>query len=306
LAHERIDEAWAGFAIPVGCELGPDVPATRVVLFYRSADREEFEVVEMQSRAGGWSGNIPEEATHGRYLHYYLEAHDRRGRAVAQSGSAASPNLMMLQGMNPRAPTDVKKVSKEREEVGRRWTATVGMGTGVGILGGVESANCGANPDDTGCFPIDEDHDPVPVNSGAAFAPLHLVAEAGYRLTSRWEASAQLRFQVVSGTTVKDFDDKTFLGTARLRRWLGQGRMRLFFAAAVGGGQVSHGVDLGPAGGGVRDALKSGMLAFGGGGGAGYNIIEGLWAVAALDALVLLPDNTSFHADLNLGLRYAF
>jgi len=307
LVHERIDDAWAGFDIPLRCEIGPDVPATRVVLFYRAAGHEDFQSVPMKERDGAWSASIPEAATGGKTLHYYLEARDRRGRAVAQDGSAASPNLIAIRGLNPRSPSATPTVSARRRALGKRWTAGLGVGSGVGVLGAGQSEHCGANrPRESGCTPIDENHAPIPVNSGAAASPLHLLADVGYRLTPAWEVAAQLRLQVISGHQVKDFDDKSFLGTARIRRWFGAGRTRMFFAGALGGGQVTHAVALGPDGGNVRDTLTSGKLALGGGLGLAHKIAGGLAVIGALDALVLLPDNTAFHADLNLGLRYEF
>jgi hypothetical protein len=306
LVHERIDEAWAGFAIPLRCELGADVPAARVTLFYRAAGREEFTPVAMRQQAGDWAGSIPERATWGRTLHYYIEARDRRDRAVAQDGSAGSPNLITIRGLNPAAPAATKTISAREAALGRRFTLAFGLGSGVGVLGASQSEHCGANQGQSACAPIDAAHQAVPVNSGAAPAPLHLLFDVGYRLAPAWEAAVELRLQVISGNQVKAYDDKSFLGTARIRRWFGEGRTRLYFAGAVGGGQITHGVDLGPTGGYVRDTLTSGKVAAGGGIGLGYGIAGGLAAVAAADALVLFPDHTAFHADLNLALRYAF
>ena len=306
LVHERVDEAWAGFDIPMRCEVGPDVPATSVLLFYRPAGREEFATLTLEAQADGWSGRIPDRDARGRYLHYYLEARDRRGRAVAQDGSAASPNLITMRGMNPRSPAATPTLSARRAALGRRFTAALGLGTGIGLLGASKSEHCGANPGQQECAPIDENHAPVPTNSGAAWAPAHLLVEGGYRLNPVWELSAQLRWQVVSGNEIKDFDEKSYLGTARLRRWIGQGRARLYFLAAAGGGQVTHAVDLGQDGGHARDTLTSGNFAIGGGAGLAVKLAGGLQAVGGLDALVLLPDNTAFNVDFSLGARYAF
>jgi hypothetical protein len=135
---------------------------------------------------------------------------------------------------------------------------------------------------------------------------MHLVADVGYRLTPTWEAAAQLRFQMISGNEIKQFDDKTWLGTARLRRWFGTGRARLYFGMIAGAGQVSHAVDLGPEASNVRDTLKSGIVAVGGGAGVAYELAGGVAILGALDAFALFPDHAAFHADANLLLRYAF
>lgn len=96
LEHDPIDEAKPGFAIAIKAAVGVDIRAQNVFLFYRPAGKVAFSNVRMKRTGNVFRGEIPAEMTRGRYVHYYIEARDPRGSAVATMGSARGPNVVTL------------------------------------------------------------------------------------------------------------------------------------------------------------------------------------------------------------------
>ncbi len=97
LVHSPIDTAKRGYPIPVKVETGIDIQAHKVILFYRKAGTVQYEQIPMQKSGSVFRAAVPPEATSGRYLHYYLEARDPRGRLAASFGSARSPSVIIVQ-----------------------------------------------------------------------------------------------------------------------------------------------------------------------------------------------------------------
>jgi hypothetical protein len=50
----------------------------------------------MQKTKGVFRAAIPPRASGGRYVHYYIEALNKRGRLAASMGSARSPNVVII------------------------------------------------------------------------------------------------------------------------------------------------------------------------------------------------------------------
>ncbi len=65
-------------------------------LFYRSQGKVKFKRLPMRKSKGVFRANIPPATTNGRYLHYYVEALDPRGRRSASNGSVCSPNVVII------------------------------------------------------------------------------------------------------------------------------------------------------------------------------------------------------------------
>jgi hypothetical protein len=97
LVHSPIDSAKRGYPIPVKVETGVDIQAHKVFLFYRTAGTVQFTSLPMQKTANVFRIAIPPEATRSRYVHYYLEARDQRGRLAASFGSARSPTVIIME-----------------------------------------------------------------------------------------------------------------------------------------------------------------------------------------------------------------
>jgi hypothetical protein len=96
LKHVLIDTAKRGYPVPVKATPGLDIQAHRVFLYYRPEGKVKFEKVPMRKSKGTFRGEIPAKITRGRYLHYYIEAVDQRGRLAASKGSARSPNVVII------------------------------------------------------------------------------------------------------------------------------------------------------------------------------------------------------------------
>lgn len=97
LVHSPIDSAKRGYPIPVKVETGIDIQAHKVILFYRKAGTVQYEQIPMQKSGSVFRAAVPPEATSGRYIHYYLEARDPRGRLAASFGSARSPSVIIIE-----------------------------------------------------------------------------------------------------------------------------------------------------------------------------------------------------------------
>jgi len=97
LAHASIDTAKRGYPVVVKAEAGADIQAHRVLLFYRRAGIVQFTELPMQKSGSTFRAAIPADATYGRYVHYYLEARDQRGRLAASFGSARSPSVVIIE-----------------------------------------------------------------------------------------------------------------------------------------------------------------------------------------------------------------
>jgi hypothetical protein len=96
LVHEPVDQAKRGFPIPIKAQAGIDVQAHKMYLYYRPAGRVKFDRQQMKLDKGVFRGQIPPSASMGRYIHYYIEAVDQRGRVSARYGSAKSPNVVIF------------------------------------------------------------------------------------------------------------------------------------------------------------------------------------------------------------------
>ncbi len=96
LIHVPVDTAKRGFPVPLKARAGIDVQAHKVFLFYRSQGKVKFKRLPMRKSKGVFRANIPPATTNGRYLHYYVEALDPRGRRSASNGSARSPNVVII------------------------------------------------------------------------------------------------------------------------------------------------------------------------------------------------------------------
>jgi hypothetical protein len=97
LIHTPIDTAKRGYPIPVKARSGMAIQAQRIYLLYRPAGTVKFFRILMKKSRGVYRAAIPANATHGRYVHYYIEAQDQRGRLAGSKGSARSPNVVIMQ-----------------------------------------------------------------------------------------------------------------------------------------------------------------------------------------------------------------
>ncbi len=97
LIHQPIDTAKRGYVIPIKVRRGMDIQANRLLLYFRPAGTVTFSKVPMTLSHGEYRATIPAKMTKGRYIHYYIEALDQRGRLAGSNGSAQSPNVITIQ-----------------------------------------------------------------------------------------------------------------------------------------------------------------------------------------------------------------
>jgi hypothetical protein len=96
LVHVPLDEVKRGYPIPIKVAAGADVRVQRVLLYYRSAGEVKYVQSPLKREGGLFRGSIPAQATRGRYVHYYVEGLDPRGRLAATNGSARGPNVVTI------------------------------------------------------------------------------------------------------------------------------------------------------------------------------------------------------------------
>lgn len=96
LVHEPVDEAKFKLPIPVTAVAGVDIRATKFYLYFRAAGKVKYDRLPMKLSRGAYRAAIPAKATKGRYVHYYIEARDQRGRVAASNGSERSPNVVTI------------------------------------------------------------------------------------------------------------------------------------------------------------------------------------------------------------------
>lgn len=96
LVHEPVDDVKRGLPIPVKAVAGVDIRATKFFLYFRAAGKVKYERLPMKLSRGAWRAAIPGEIAKGRYVHYYIEARDQRGRIAASSGAARMPHVVTV------------------------------------------------------------------------------------------------------------------------------------------------------------------------------------------------------------------
>ena len=270
LVHTPVDETRPNQPIPVRANLGSDVGATRVFVFFRGSGQEDFLSVPMKNTSGTeWVGVIPPEAVTGKSLQYYLEARDARGRAVANSGSGPNPYVVVI-SETAAAPQNVPEVDvedplmkerlakrrKEEEHKSTRDHVFIFVMPGFGF--GVEPA--GNHTEVAWQYQTQGPHmntfiqQPVGA-TGIAVAPFHLAVELGYLITPKFSVSLFGRFQLVTGAnaqtvpgpmvngaTTKAFGAVAVLARARYRFL--EGRFHPYVHVDIGGGEIRHVLDI--------------------------------------------------------------
>lgn len=94
-AHTPVDAAPPDQPLDVRVTM-PITKGVKVYLYYRTAGESDFQPVIMKRHGGDKIGRIPAEAMTGKSLQYYIEGKDGAGNVVKSFGSAASPNVVMI------------------------------------------------------------------------------------------------------------------------------------------------------------------------------------------------------------------
>jgi hypothetical protein len=329
IVHTPLTEARPSSTISVKAAVDPSLAQDKVILAYRPEGASDFLARDMERDAQGWFvARIPEPATRGTLVSYYIEARNRGGQALAASGSASEPYVISLSGDGGHgggedgaaAVIRQSRRADAEESMGaaggdhKYWLA-VGLGSGFGWARGTPEVN-----------PTDKQGHQIKLDG--AFAParlMHIVPEVGFFLAPNLVLSLQGRVQVVTSATevhdpsCPDNKDANMVGVCPPAKWalavLGKAtwllgeprRLRPFVSVAAGGGEIRHLVkvnlnDCGSDGHtACQDTLLGGVILIGPGAGLTYDIGKAVSAVVSVNSLVGLP-NPTVNFDLNLGV----
>ena len=278
LQHNPVDESRPNTPVPIRAQLGTDLGATRLYLFFRGSGQEDYASVPMKNTGGAdWVGVIPGDAVSGRALQYYLEARDARNRPVVGSGSAANPYIIAI-NENAAAPTDVpqgidvedplaaERARKRREEEERRggkfhrFFIFASLGSGLGYVPAATSTEVAwqFQADPTGDINKAAYVREAVGSGGAVFAPLHVGVELGAFVARNFSLSLLGRFEVFTGANAETQTPPdqangathkatgAVAGMLRARYRFLSGRVHPYIHVDIGGGQIREILNIGP------------------------------------------------------------
>jgi hypothetical protein len=330
------DETQPDRAVLVRCAMAPNLPVSKLFLFYLDPGAEDFSSVEMERSPKGWyAAKIPKKAVTGTSLRFYVEGRNDKGKVIVSNGRAESPNLMLIREAEAAAtekelggtkrnkeenPFDEPDPNRPRRFLGhidkskigldtrfgnRRWWIGLGLGSGFGFApaSGLESL-----PQLSGRY-----------SSGGAWAGLgHIAPEIGYQLSPNYAVSLEGRDQYIPQS--RHFSSYAATGAhlvlAKLIAYTRQSRGRFFGSVALGGGEgfrlIAHPAAGLPAPSGgdpeypnFKDTVLGGPVAAGVGGGFIYEISKSVSWMAEINLLAGIPKFAAV-ADLNTGFQISF
>jgi hypothetical protein len=313
LAHDPVRTGVRGNALTITASPDASLDKQALILGYRPAGAAVFTEITMQRQPNGIHlGLIPEAATAGGHVEYYVEARGANGKRMTSRGSSVDPLVVTLSAPESARPVDVATpATVPASNDDRRWVLTLMAGTGVGWTSGVgEVRQLDITP------------------SGFAWAAVgHLAPAIGYMVTPHLLLGVQGRIQLVSGAAefrpaggptpgvcggdgVCSPAKGAFAALARAE-WLfnaPSSAFRPFLSASAGGGLIRHlaqagdQTDCGPAQNAkCFDTVPAGPLLFGTGVGFSYSLSQSFSLVVALDGLVGVPKFTA-GVDANMGI----
>jgi len=319
-AYHTVSAVKQGNAIRVTVNVDDNLKFHKIVLAYRPQGTSEFLGRQMDPVGGGaYSAEIPDHATTGSSVAYYMEAQDDDGQPVANRGTEERPLVIQLggsegHGSNDRAHATVEKHAEEKtstheegeeEEGGAKWFASLQIGSGAGYTSGTTELNLNGSVPGT--------------LSGALIG--QVVPEVGYWVHPDLLISGQGRIQIVSGPTeyVDPNTGHTYNDAAwafalfAKATWLfGSDDFRPFLSAGAGGGQIRHVItysalnDCGAA----RnqkcvDTVAAGPALAEGGGGLFYHLNSTLSLMLSSNVELAAPKFT-VNVDLDAGVAFNF
>jgi hypothetical protein len=319
--YHTVSEVKQGNAIRVTVNVDETLKFRKVVLAYRPQGASEFLGREMDPVGpGAYSAEIPDRATTGSSVAYYIEAQDDDGQPVASRGTESRPLVIQLAGearpserahaseVTKRSENDdsttLREEGETEEENGARWFASVLVGSGVGYATGTGETN--AN---------------LPVSGSFASTSLgHLSPEIGYWVAPDLLVSAQGRIQLVTGPTeVVDGTGRVYPPAdvalalfLKASLFFGSESFRPFISGGLGGGQIRHVVTFGAYHdcGATRsqtcvDSVVAGPALAEVGGGFLYKLTSTLALEASSNVQIAEPKFT-FNVDFNAGVAFNF
>jgi hypothetical protein len=314
LSYHALSEVKQGANIVVTVTVDESLKFHKIVLAYRPQGASEFLGREMEAAGNGnYTAEIPDHATTGASVAYYIEAQDDEGQPVAQRGSEVRPLVISFaaparaSSSRAEAVAENKAIRKRRddddEDEGPKYFASLLVGSGVGYVSGMGEVNA-----DT------------PVSGTVSGALLgHAVPEVGYWIQPDLMLSLQGRVQFVAGPTEVDAGGRTYSPVhaalalfAKATMTTGTGSWRPFFSGGLGGGQIRHVVTFGN----LKDcgashtqtcvdSVVAGPLLAEVGGGVMYRLGKQVSLVLGSNAEVAAPHFT-VNVDVNAGVGFDF
>jgi len=308
ILHTPVTQGRRGQPLPIAVSLAPELEGvSKVVLAYRADGAASFMARDLTKSGNGYSGEIPADATNGRSLSYYIEAHSADDSVVAAAGSAEASFFVVLGG----STSSRSRKSDEDEDAPKVFLSLSG-GFGYGYA--------------SGSGEVLTDH-----KAPGGFAPAsaaHLQLEGGYFVTPQIRVSLQARIQFVSGPN--GYFDSSMSGQCGRDNYcspangafalLARGawffpttsRVRPYLGVALGGGQIRHVVSFsspttcGKTGtSACKDSVASGPIFLGPNGGVLVAITDKAGVVVELASQLGFPKFT-FNFDVNGGFALSF
>jgi hypothetical protein len=313
LSHDAISSAARGSVIPIGVTTDASLAAKKVAIWFRPDGEPKFVSTELKEYSpGNWSGAIPQNATTGEEVDYFVSVENEEGELVAKHGTASNPLVITLRNVAVASRKHV--VSGESEEPERKppseeptWFLGLAVGSGVGWVSGNGDIN---NQDKA--------------RSGFGSSQLgHVLPEIGYFVSPDFILSLQVRLQLVSGATSERDLSNSMCGPTHVcspatgalaafgrMTWLfGENTFVPYLSVAAGAGQIRHlatfpnGVNCGTAAQPVKcvDTVTAGPILLGPGAGLLVRVSRSFGLTLGLNTLLGFPDFT-FHFDFNAGI----
>ncbi len=240
LTHEPVAEGKQGSAISITVEVADEMEFEKLILAYRPEGASDFLGREMKEVADGkYGAEIPNSATSGGTVAYYIEAEDKDGGPIAARGSVDNPIVIHLLGVgitkNDDDDDDDDDGDGDDEGPEKRLFVGLMAGMGMGWATGTGDTNA----------------DVMISPSGVAPAGLVQVSpEFGYWMDSSLMLSLQIRYQYITGTTdIYAANNKVYhtanyaLAAFAKATWKfggSESKFHPFFSLSAGAGRIRH------------------------------------------------------------------
>jgi hypothetical protein len=280
LQHNPVDEARPGEPLTVKAQVGSDVGAKSVVVQYRPSGQADFVTVPMKQSGADWVAVIPGDAIGDHALQYYIEARDKKGKALVSAGSASNPYIITMAEAAPGtriAHHEPPKKPEDKDHFHRLFIFVMpGFGFGYapsGTKSEVAYQLKGTPPNATFQQAAVGQCPPCGV-----VAPFHIGVELGGMITRHFSLSLLGRFEVYTGANAQTSGTVPALGGAyspggysggttkaggavagflRARYRFLEGKIHPYVTASIGGGEIRDMLNLGKAEGAGTDLVDA-------------------------------------------------
>jgi hypothetical protein len=324
ISHQVVTASRNGVALPVTARIASGFTFDRLVLAYRPEGATDFLARDMEkNESGDYVARIPEPATHGGTVAYYVEARARNGQPLATNGTSEDPHVVRLSADGSvTVAADVESPADSESPPRPSGPARFWIGMGVGVGGGWAKGRPEVNRNYQDS--MRQVHE-LQWNDMAPARLMHFTPEVGFFVNPKILLSVQGRLQLTTGATeVRHISCKPngvcepASGAVAV---LGKGTyimrerepLRPFVSLSAGAGYIRYLVDLKnmplPADCGPRqdqtckDTVAGGGFLVGPAAGFIYDLNQSLSLTGTLSSLIGLRA-TAYNLDLNIGLAY--